>query len=125
MSHDTRRVVIQTDPDFGETLLGAFKLVEDAYVRGTISCSRRRELLDLLATGAAGLFEACEYLKPHPDPNTIGIGVFLEPTAAFLSEIGLAEPSPLSSGQAAREAELTRREASRAGTRMPRRSSVR
>lgn len=88
----TKRAVIQSDPDYGETILGTFKLVCDAFDRGRISWDRRSELLELLANDGAGLFEVREYEKPHSDPTVTSIGVFLEPTAAFLAELGLPEP---------------------------------
>ncbi|WCS23732.1 hypothetical protein LOK46_21575 [Methylobacterium sp. NMS14P] len=108
MQEARRRVAMQTDPDFGDAVIGAFKLVEDAYARGVISPKRRGELLELLANDGAGLFEVREYEKPRPDPTVMSIGVFLEPTAAFLNELGLSGLETTSLEQASSDTDVKR-----------------
>lgn len=83
-----REIVMQADPDFSATITGGIDLIRCAYDRGLISWARRGELLDLMAEGGAGLFEVREYEKPHSDPEVMCFGVFLEPSSAFLAEIG-------------------------------------
>ena len=83
-----REIAMQTDPDFAAAITGGINLIRDAYDRGVISWVRRGELLDLMADGGSGLFEVREYEKPHPDPEVMCFGVFLEPSAEFLDEIG-------------------------------------
>ena len=95
-----KRAVIQSDPDYGETILGMFKLICHPFYRGRISWDRRCELLVLLANDGVGLFEVREYEKPHSDPAITSIGMFLEPTAAFLAELGLLESETAPLGQA-------------------------
>ncbi|WP_331314506.1 hypothetical protein [Methylobacterium mesophilicum] len=82
---------MQTDPDYEDAVIGAFKLVEDAYARGLISWVRRCALLNQLAGGGSGLYETRNYVKPDPDSGVIRLGVFLEPVPAFLRELGLLE----------------------------------
>ena len=90
-----RELVMQTDPDFRDTVMGAINLIRDAYDRGAISWARRGELIGIMEDGGSGLFEVREYEKPHPDPKVMCFGVFLEPTPTFLAEIGAPTwPSP-------------------------------
>jgi hypothetical protein len=100
MQETPRRVVIRTDPDFEHAVIGGFKLVEDAYARGIISWMRRCALLDLLASGESELYERRTYVTPHSDPDAIQIGVYLEPTSAFLIELGLLTPEMTAPEQA-------------------------
>ncbi|MEH3065230.1 MAG: hypothetical protein PGN33_21620 [Methylobacterium radiotolerans] len=100
MQETPRRVVIRTDPDFEQAVIGGFKLVEDAYARGIISWMRRCALLDLLASGESELYERRTYVTPHSDPDAIQIGVYLEPTWAFLIELGLLTPEMTAPEQA-------------------------
>jgi hypothetical protein len=108
MQEAHRRAVMQTDPDFGDAVIGAFNLVEDAYARGVISPNRRGELRERLANGGAGLLEARAYEKPRSDPGVTSIGVFLEPTARFLEELGLAGSETTALEQTTSDTEVKR-----------------
>jgi hypothetical protein len=108
MQENFKRAVMQSDPDYGETILGSLKLVCGAFERGRISWERRCELLELLAKGGVSLFETREYEKPHSDPDVTSIGVFLEPTASFLRELGLSEAGSTSLEQVTPDIDVKR-----------------
>ena len=108
VQESSKRAVMQSDPDYGETILGAFKLVCHAFDRDRISWERRCELLELVANGGAGLFETREYEKPRSDPGVTSIGVFLEPTAAFLDELGVSGSETTSLEQAIPDTDVKR-----------------
>lgn len=89
-----REIVMQADPDLRDMFVTVIDLIRDAYERGAISWVRRCELLNMLDDSDSRLFEVREYEKPHPDPEVMCFGVFMEPSPALLAEIGAADWQP-------------------------------
>lgn len=90
-----REIVFQEDPDFRDAFLNMHALIRDAYDRRVISWDRRCEMIDMMdERNGGGLYETRNYEKPHPDPEVTCLGLFMEPTSAFLTEIGTADWRP-------------------------------
>ena len=90
-----REIVFQEDPDFRDAFLNMHALIRDAYDRGLISWDRRCEMIDMMSErDGGGLFETRDYEKAHPDPEVMYLGIYLEPSPAFLAEIGATDWQP-------------------------------
>jgi len=84
-----RAIVMQVDPDMRAALDGMLALIHDAYDRRAISWARRCEMIAAMdEKNGGGLYDCRHYPKAHPDPEVDCYGVYIEPSAAFLAEIG-------------------------------------
>lgn len=84
-----RTIVMQPDPDIRAALEGMLTLIRAAYDRGAISWARRCEMIAAMGEkDGGGLYDCRHYPKAHPDPTVDCHGVYIEPSAAFLAEIG-------------------------------------
>ncbi|MCJ2087117.1 hypothetical protein MKK88_14135 [Methylobacterium sp. E-005] len=84
-----REIVFHEDVDFRSAFLNMVALIRDACDRGVISWDRRCEMIDMMdEKDGGGLYESRNYEQSHADPEVMCLSFFIEPSAAFLAEIG-------------------------------------
>lgn len=83
------KILIRPDPDIRETCEGILALIKAAYNRGVISWARRGEMLDEIAEDLSPFVAIRNYEVPSDDPGAVILGYFVEPSTAFLAEVGL------------------------------------